>query len=50
MRVFALRLLLGWWMVPLVWLIAWPMAFLMFGAHDANEIALEVSDAMWNGA
>ena len=48
-RVFALRLLIGWWMIPFMWTIAWFLAWLMFGFDDANELCMDASRVFWFG-
>jgi len=50
MRIVALRLLVAWWMIPTLWLVGWPLAFLIFGAHEANELCSELTETAWNGA
>lgn len=50
MRLLALRLVIGWWMIPLVWIVVWPIIFLMVGNKiSATLCCSEISRVAWNG-
>lgn len=49
MRVFALRVLIGWWIIPFIWTIFWPIAYLLGGTEEANYITKELTKYYWYG-
>ena len=49
-RVFFLRILIAWWMIPTVWLIILPVLWLICG--DFKQIVSEMADfthIIWTG-
>jgi len=48
-RIFLLRLIIGWWMVPFMWTFGWLLSWLLFGARAANEMAIDMTKAVWFG-
>jgi hypothetical protein len=49
MRIFLLRVLVGWWAAIFMWTFLWGVAYLMRGSKLANEIAAEMTKAVWYG-
>jgi len=46
-RVALLRLFVSWWCIPLVWLVFWPLNWLLFGDRDyATRVACEVTKSI----
>jgi len=43
------RVLLAWWAIPCTVVVLWPMAYLLCGARDANEITADICGFLWNG-
>lgn len=50
MRIFLLRLLLGWWMIPIMYLFMIPFFYLLAGdfLKQVNEIK-EICKMLWYG-
>jgi hypothetical protein len=48
-RILLLRLLIGWWMLPIQWTFGWALAWLLFGARAANEVSVAMTKAVWLG-
>ena len=48
-RLILLRVLLSWWFIPCIWVIAWPLAFLMCGPKDATDMCVEITTIMVTG-
>lgn len=50
MRIVLLRLLIGWWAIPLLWMVLWPIACLISEKkQEAIEFVKAVCDLYWNG-
>ena len=50
MRIFLLRLLIGWWMIPIIVVTALPLAWLLLGWSDAKSCTVEFVHFLWYGA
>lgn len=49
MRVFILRAFIGWWMIVFIWSFGWALDYLLFGYKAANDMAAEITKAVWYG-
>jgi len=49
LRTILRRVLIGWWMVIIAWSFHWLLSYLLFGVKDANEMARDVTKAVWYG-
>jgi hypothetical protein len=51
MRVFLLRLLIGWWAVPLMWIFYFPIFFLLTGSREKSiNFVSDLSRVCWYGS
>ena len=50
MRIFLLRALIGWWFIPLIWMLIFPLAWLIEGFDDAVDEMKGTSHLLWYGA
>jgi len=48
-RVFFLRVLLGWWLIPAFFVIGMPIWILMGGYIEAMNVFRGTADLLWNG-
>ena len=49
MRILLLRLLIGWWVIPVAWLLLWPLLYLIGGVEDATETLKYTTKLYWYG-
>lgn len=49
MRIFLLRLLIGSWMIPFIWIMFFPILWLIAGVDYAIKDALEITKDLWFG-
>jgi len=49
MRLFLLRLLISWWMIPISWTVIFAFLWLMAGWHEAVAIAEDLTHSFWYG-
>ena len=50
MRIFLLRLLIGWWIVPFAWLLMFPIGYLITGDYyETVEDTKWFCNYIWNG-
>jgi hypothetical protein len=49
-RVLLLRVFIGWWAIPAMWLIMWPLNWLMSGdTEETTDMLMELSTIFWYG-
>lgn len=48
-RIFLLRLLLAWWLIPTVAIMGMPLWYLLGGKDDAMDVLRDFSQALWYG-
>jgi hypothetical protein len=49
-RVLLLRVLIGWWAIPAMWLMMWPLGWLTSGdAEETTDMLIDLSNYYWNG-
>ena len=49
-RVLLLRVFIGWWAIPSMWLIMWPLGWLMSGdTEETTDMLMELSTIFWYG-
>lgn len=50
MRLFLLRTLLAWWMIPALWVLVLPLGWLLTGDFGSSvQETKEMSRKLWNG-
>jgi len=50
MRLFLLRILLSWWMIPASWLTIFPLIYLLSGdTNDAKYEVMQFCKYIWHG-
>ena len=47
--IFLLRALLGWWIIPFLWIVGFPLFWLIGGVIESGNACVEFSKFMWNG-
>ena len=48
-RIFLLRVLLGWWLIPFCWISFWPVGALISGPAIATEVTKDICQTLWHG-
>jgi len=49
MRIFLLRILIGWWAIIGAWCLLYPLFYLLSGHKEASEYLRHFSNGVWNG-
>ena len=50
LRIFLLRILIASWMIPVSWVIMWPLFALMSGVKEGTDGVIDFNRSLWNGA
>ena len=48
-RIILLRVLLASWLIPLSWIICFPIGLLLFGGKEAIKITTDFNYVLWYG-
>ena len=48
-RLIVFRILFAWWMIPMVWILGWPLDVLMSDYDEATDLSKMITHMLWYG-